>query len=124
MRRVQDCCEGRAVADRLEQHRMRRAFNDDDRRFIERVSFFFVATASAQSVDCSFKCGAPGFVRVTGENTLVCPCNCETQWLIWLRSGAVKVASWDLASALRMALRILKELGLKVVLTIERLAPT
>ena len=73
MRRVQDRYEGRAVADRLEQHRMRRAFNDDDRRFIESVSFFFIATASAHSVDCSFKGGAPGFVCVTGENTLAWP---------------------------------------------------
>ena len=73
MRRVQDRYEGRAVADRLEQHRMRRAFNDDDRRFIESVWFFFIATASAHSVDCSFKGGAPGFVCVTGENTLAWP---------------------------------------------------
>jgi predicted pyridoxine 5'-phosphate oxidase superfamily flavin-nucleotide-binding protein len=73
MRQLQDRYEGRAVADRLEAHRMRTEFNDDDRQLIESVPFFFLATASADSVDCSFKGGAPGFVRVTGDRELVWP---------------------------------------------------
>ena len=68
MRRVQDRYEARAVADRMEQHLMRRAFNDDDRRFIESVSFFFIATASAQSVDYSFKLpGVRHYQRLHGK---------------------------------------------------------
>ena len=73
MRQLQNRYEGRAIPDRLEQHRMRRTFNDEDRRFIESAPFFFLSTASATSVDCSSKGGAPGFVRVTGDTTLAWP---------------------------------------------------
>lgn len=73
MRELQDRYEGRAVADRLEQHRRRTEFNDDDIAFIQSVPFFFLATATPESVDCSFKGGAPGFVRVTGPQTLEWP---------------------------------------------------
>ena len=73
MRAMQDRYEGRDVPDRLAKHRMRRAFNDADRAFIENASFFFLASASEDSVDCSFKGGDPGFVRVMGENTVAWP---------------------------------------------------
>ena len=73
MRQLQDRFEGRAVPDRLERHRMRRTFNDEDRQFIESASFFFLSTASEESVDCSFKGGALGFVRVVGDNALAWP---------------------------------------------------
>jgi len=73
MRALQDGWEGRAVADRLEERRMHRVFTEADRAFIEGAGFFFLATASAESVDCSFKGGMPGFVRVTGPDTLEFP---------------------------------------------------
>ncbi|MEM6495731.1 MAG: pyridoxamine 5'-phosphate oxidase family protein [Pseudomonadota bacterium] len=73
MRELQDRYEGREVPDRLEQHRMRTEFNDEDRKFIESSPFFFLSTASPESVDCSFKGGEPGFVRVTGPNSLEWP---------------------------------------------------
>ena len=73
MRELQDRYEGRAVADRAEQHRVRSTFTDDDRQFIESVPFFFLATASGDSADCSFKGGMPGFIRVVGENQLAWP---------------------------------------------------
>ena len=38
-RELQDRFLGRAVADRLEQHRMHRTFTDTDRAFIESVRF-------------------------------------------------------------------------------------
>ena len=50
---------------------MRSAFNDEDRQCIEAAPFFFLSTATAESVDCSFKGGEPGFVRVAGDNTIV-----------------------------------------------------
>ena len=53
---------------RIEDLRMHTTFTDEDRRFIESVPFFFLATASADSVDCSFKGGLPGFVQVITEN--------------------------------------------------------
>ena len=73
MRAMQDRYEGRAVPDRLEANRMRRAFNEEDREFIETSPFFFLSTASAESVDCSYKGGDPGFVRVVGDNQLAWP---------------------------------------------------
>jgi predicted pyridoxine 5'-phosphate oxidase superfamily flavin-nucleotide-binding protein len=72
-RQLQDRYSGRAVADRLEQHRLHRTFTDDDRAFIETAPFFFLATAWQDSVDCSMKGGMPGFVRVTAPNEIAWP---------------------------------------------------
>lgn len=73
MRVLQDRYEGRAVADRLEQHRMHTEFTEDDRLIIETAPFFFLATAGPENVDCSFKGGEPGFVRVVSPTELVWP---------------------------------------------------
>ena len=73
MRELQDRYEGRAVPDRLAANRMRKAFNESDREFIETSPFFFLATSTPDSVDCSFKGGEPGFVRVIGDNQLTWP---------------------------------------------------
>jgi len=73
MRELQDRFEGRAVPDRLADNRMRTIFSGTDREFIETSSFFFLSTATPESVDCSFKGGDPGFVRVVGENVLEWP---------------------------------------------------
>lgn len=73
MRELQDRYEGRTVPDRLEANRMRRQFNDADREFIETSPFFFLATATSESVDCSFKGGEPGFIRVVGRNVVAWP---------------------------------------------------
>jgi predicted pyridoxine 5'-phosphate oxidase superfamily flavin-nucleotide-binding protein len=63
-----------ALADRLLQVTHRTAFTDADKAFIESVPFFFLATADSEGrPDCSFKGGAPGFVRVTGPAELVWP---------------------------------------------------
>ena len=62
------------LADRLEERILRTAFTDSDRAFIEGASFFFLATADADGhPDCSYKGGAPGFVRVTGPSELTFP---------------------------------------------------
>ena len=49
MRELQDRYEGREVADRLEQHRMRATFNDNDRSLIETAPFFFLASAAGDN---------------------------------------------------------------------------
>jgi predicted pyridoxine 5'-phosphate oxidase superfamily flavin-nucleotide-binding protein len=73
-RRLQDEFESRRIADRLEEKLTRTSFSDDDRAFIESAHYFFVATADAEGrPDCSFKGGAPGFVRVTGPSELAFP---------------------------------------------------
>jgi uncharacterized protein len=73
-RRLQDQFDSRRIADRLEQVTLRRKFSEEDRGFIGGVEFFFLATADAEGrPDCSFKGGAPGFVRVTGDDELAFP---------------------------------------------------
>jgi hypothetical protein len=66
-RAFQDEFDTRRLADRPEEKLSRAAFSDDDKNFIESCSYFFIATADASGrPDCSFKGGAPGFVRITG----------------------------------------------------------
>lgn len=72
-RDLQDRFDGRRIADRLAETRMRAEFNDEDRDLIESAPFFFLATAHEGIVDCSFKGGMPGFVRITGPRTLEFP---------------------------------------------------
>ena len=73
-RRLQDQFDSRRISDRLEEKLTRTAFAPDDKTFLESASYFFLATADADGrPDCSFKGGAPGFVRVTGPSELAFP---------------------------------------------------
>lgn len=72
-RELQDQFDGRRMADALEKHRRFSEFREQDVSFIENAEFFFIATAHGQSVDCSFRGGAQGFVRVTGPTQLEWP---------------------------------------------------
>lgn len=72
-RRLQDRLNGRRLSDRLVEHRMLTAFTDEYRAYVESVPFFFLATAHGEHVDCSFKGGHPGFVKVPTPTTLVFP---------------------------------------------------
>lgn len=74
MRRLQDRFDTRRLADRLEEKLERTTFTAEDRGFIESRQFFFLATADSEGQpDCSYKGGAPGFVRVTDFNELAFP---------------------------------------------------
>ena len=74
MRALQDRFDTRRLADRLEEKLAHRVFSDEDRAFIESRSLFFLSTADADGQpDCSYKGGAPGFVRVTGDGELAFP---------------------------------------------------
>lgn len=72
-RELQDRFDGRRMADALEKHRRLEQFRDEDVAFIEQSEFFFLATAHDRSVDCSFRGGPRGFVKVTGPKTLEWP---------------------------------------------------
>ena len=73
-RELQDAFGSRALADRLVERLWRPVFKDEDRDFIESQGFFFIATADAEGrPDCSFKGGAPGFVKVLAPDHLVYP---------------------------------------------------
>jgi predicted pyridoxine 5'-phosphate oxidase superfamily flavin-nucleotide-binding protein len=74
MRQLQDRCDTRKLADRLDEKLARTSFTDEDRVFIESRPLFFLATADADGrPDCSYKGGTPGFVRVTGADELAFP---------------------------------------------------
>ena len=74
MRQLQDRFDTRRLADRLDEKLSRTAFSAEDRAFIESRQLFFLATADADGQpDCSYKGGAPGFVRVTGDSELAFP---------------------------------------------------
>ena len=74
MRQLQDRCDTRLLADRLDEKLSRTAFTAEDRAFIESRPLFFLATADASGrPDCSYKGGAPGFVRVTADDELAFP---------------------------------------------------
>jgi predicted pyridoxine 5'-phosphate oxidase superfamily flavin-nucleotide-binding protein len=73
-RALQDEFGSRPLADRLEEKLTRTTFTADDKAYIESCIYFFVATADAEGrPDCSFKGGAPGFVRITGPSELAFP---------------------------------------------------
>jgi predicted pyridoxine 5'-phosphate oxidase superfamily flavin-nucleotide-binding protein len=74
MRELQERFDTRRLADRLDEKLARQTFSEEDRAFIESRPLFFLATADVEGrPDCSFKGGAPGFVRVTGEGQLAFP---------------------------------------------------
>lgn len=73
-RAFQDQFGSRPLADRLVERLWRDRFKDEDKAFIESVSFFFLATADAAGhPDCSFKGGPPGFVTIEAPDLLAFP---------------------------------------------------
>jgi predicted pyridoxine 5'-phosphate oxidase superfamily flavin-nucleotide-binding protein len=73
-RQLQDRFDSRRISDRLEEKLTRQAFTPDDKTLIESAIYFFIATADGDGrPDCSFKGGAPGFVRVTAPDELAFP---------------------------------------------------
>lgn len=72
-RALQDRYGGRGVADKIVELVESDTISDEFRAFIQSVPFFFLATAAEGNVDCSFKGGAPGFVRVTAPDGLIFP---------------------------------------------------
>jgi predicted pyridoxine 5'-phosphate oxidase superfamily flavin-nucleotide-binding protein len=73
-RSLQDQFDTRRLADRLERVVVRDSIDDGARAFIESRDMFFLATADAEGrPNCSYKGGAPGFVRVVDERTVAFP---------------------------------------------------
>jgi predicted pyridoxine 5'-phosphate oxidase superfamily flavin-nucleotide-binding protein len=73
-RRLQDRFDTRRLADRIDEKLVRDTIDDDDRAFIEARDMFFLATADEHGrPQCSYKGGAPGFVRVVDERTIAFP---------------------------------------------------
>lgn len=56
------------------EHQVLAYLNQPMRDFIARMEMVYIATADARgNCDCSFRAGAPGFVRVLDEQTLAYP---------------------------------------------------
>jgi predicted pyridoxine 5'-phosphate oxidase superfamily flavin-nucleotide-binding protein len=73
-RALQSRFSSTALADRLEQVTHHTALTPEDQAFVNAASFFFLATADAEGrPDCSYKGGAPGFVRAASPNLIVFP---------------------------------------------------
>jgi uncharacterized protein len=74
-RALQDQCDTRRLADRLDEKFLSHPLIDAEARaFIERMDMFFLATADAEGrPQCSYKGGDPGFVRVLDEHTIAFP---------------------------------------------------
>ena len=72
-RALQDRFDTRRLADRLAEATTDR-IGDAHRAFIESRDMFFLATADGNGVpQCSYKGGAPGFVRVVDPHTIAFP---------------------------------------------------
>jgi predicted pyridoxine 5'-phosphate oxidase superfamily flavin-nucleotide-binding protein len=73
-RELQDQFDTRRLADRLADVTVHDRFTPDDRRFLERLDMFFLASVDAGGQPtCSYKGGDPGFVTVVDERTLAFP---------------------------------------------------
>ena len=73
-RELQRLFDTERLADRIEERLYRQQITPDDRIFIESLDMFFLATADAEGhPSCSYKGGAPGFVRVIDPRTLMFP---------------------------------------------------
>ncbi len=73
-RQLQDEFDTRRLADRLDEAIVQDSIMPGDKDFIERLDMFFIATADERGyVNCSYKAGEPGFVRVLDEHTLAFP---------------------------------------------------
>jgi len=73
-RSLQDRFDTRKLADRIEERLVREVIDGSDKAFIEKMSMFFLATSDEQGrPQCSYKGGAPGFVRVVDERTIAFP---------------------------------------------------
>lgn len=73
-RTLQDRFDTRRLADRIESRLVKDEIDEDKRRFIESLDMFFLATADDQGMpNCSYKGGAPGFVRVVDAHTIAFP---------------------------------------------------
>jgi uncharacterized protein len=74
-RQLQDRFDTRRLADRLEDRIVGDTIGDDQRRFIESLDCFFLATADEEGrPSCSYKGGDPGFIRVLDDHTIAFPC--------------------------------------------------
>jgi predicted pyridoxine 5'-phosphate oxidase superfamily flavin-nucleotide-binding protein len=73
-RRFQEKMKTSKIASRLESTRRRAGFNEADGQIIATAHFFFLGSVTPDGgVDCSIKCGPPGFIQAVGASALRFP---------------------------------------------------
>ena len=73
-RYFQDRFDTRRIADRIDELLVSDTIDEHAKRFIESRDMFFLATCDADGhPQCSYKGGAPGFVRVVDDHTIAFP---------------------------------------------------
>ena len=73
-RELQDRFDTRRLADRIDELLVKDTIDEGLKAFIEARDMFFLATCDAEGrPTCSYKGGAPGFVRVVDEHTIAFP---------------------------------------------------
>jgi predicted pyridoxine 5'-phosphate oxidase superfamily flavin-nucleotide-binding protein len=73
-RELQQRFDTRRLADRLDESLLHEFLTPSEKAFIEARNMFFLATVDARGrANCSYKGGAPGFVRVPDEHTVAFP---------------------------------------------------
>ncbi len=73
-RQLQERFDSVRLADRIGGLTLHDVITERDRAFIEGRDMFFLATGDDEgNLDCSYKGGEPGFVRVIGERTVAFP---------------------------------------------------
>ncbi len=73
-RKLQEAFDTRRLADRLDEAIVRDSLDEEDAAFIGQLDMFFLATVDDRGhPTCSYKAGAPGFVRVVDPRTLAFP---------------------------------------------------
>jgi predicted pyridoxine 5'-phosphate oxidase superfamily flavin-nucleotide-binding protein len=73
-RELQDRFDSTRLADSIGSAAIHNIITERDRQFIEARDMFFLATGDgAGNLDCSYKGGEPGFVRVLDDHTVAFP---------------------------------------------------
>jgi predicted pyridoxine 5'-phosphate oxidase superfamily flavin-nucleotide-binding protein len=73
-RQLQDQFDTRRLADHLDEAIVQDEILPSDKDFIECLAMFFIATVDERGrVNCSYRAGSPGFVRVLDAHTLAFP---------------------------------------------------
>ena len=73
-RDIQERFDSTWLADKIASVTFHTEFTSNDREFLSRMDMFFLATCDAAGdLDCSYKGGDPGFVRVIDDTTLAFP---------------------------------------------------
>ena len=62
--------KGEKVANALKKNRVYDALEKKHKNLIKKSNFFIIASKNKKHLDCSIKCGLPGFVNILNKNLI------------------------------------------------------